>query len=335
MTESPLQKKTITGLVSTILPVYNRPELIVEAVGSVLSQTYRPIEVIVVDDGSTDSTGEVLERLCGRHGDEMRVLHQQNGGPGRARETGRLTASGEYIQYLDSDDLLWPKKFEQQVAGLESHPECAVSYGWTRCYRLGETPVDVAHKRTAERVPTMFPSFLQSRWWDTATPLYRREIVDKAGGWTDLRNEEDWEYDCRIAGLGIGLHYCEAFVSDTRNGTVDQLSVVGNAPSKLKDRARAHALILDHARRFGLDRRVPEFQHFARELFLLARQCGAAGLGEESRRLFELAKSASDSDRRNGWDFRIYGALSEVLGWRFSGLLASLADRLKGAGTRV
>ena len=77
-------------------------------------------------------------------------------------------------------------------------------------------PADVAWKRTGERISTMFPSFLQSRWWDTSTPLYRRAVTDLAGPWTELRNEEDWEYDCRIASKGGRLHYCDAFVSDTR-----------------------------------------------------------------------------------------------------------------------
>src|SRR6516162_4689392 len=105
----------------------------------------------------------------------------------------------EFIQYLDSDDLLLPKKFEFQVSGLRQCSDCAVSYGKTRFYAYGDRPTDQPWKRTGEQIPTMFPSFLQSRWWDTSTPLYVREVTDLAGPWTELRNEEDWEYDCRIA----------------------------------------------------------------------------------------------------------------------------------------
>ena len=99
----------VEGLVSTIIPVHNRPSLLREAVASVLAQTYRPIEIIIVDDGSTDETGREAEALAECHS-EVRAIHRENGGPGAARETGRLAARGEFIQYLDSDDLLLPEQ---------------------------------------------------------------------------------------------------------------------------------------------------------------------------------------------------------------------------------
>src|SRR5262249_52356400 len=106
------------GLVSTIIPVLNRPVLVVDAVASVVAHTYRPIEVIGGDDGSTDETPRVLDGLAARHPAEVRVLHQPRIGVGAAREAGRRQAAGEFIQYLDSDDVLDARKFELQVAGL-------------------------------------------------------------------------------------------------------------------------------------------------------------------------------------------------------------------------
>src|SRR6516165_3891996 len=230
----------VEGMVTTIIPVYNRPALLREAVASVLAQTYRPVEIIVVDDGSTDDTGSEAEALAEAH-PEVRAIHRENGGPGAARETGRLAASGEFIQYLDSDDLLLPIKFELQVAGLRQCGDCAVSYGKTRFYAYRDRPIDVAWKRTGERISTMFPSFLQSRWWGTSTPLYRRIVTDLAGPWTELRNEEDWEYDCRIARNGGRLHYCDVFVSEERYGSGDHLSGGGSFDrEKLRSRACAH-----------------------------------------------------------------------------------------------
>ena len=161
-----------------------------------------------------------------------------------------MVAKGEFIQYLDSDDLLLPRKFELQVGGLRAHPECDVAYGRTRFYGAGEESSNISWKRTGERIETMFPSFLQSRWWDTSTPLYRRKVIDHAGEWLTLRNEEDWEYDCRIASQDIRLHHCPEYVSDTRTHGGDMLSHGLNA-AKLHDRAEAHRLIFGHARRAG------------------------------------------------------------------------------------
>jgi glycosyltransferase involved in cell wall biosynthesis len=318
----------VKDLVSTIIPVHNRPALLREAVTSVLVQTYRPVEVIIVDDGSTDDTGREADALADAHS-EVRVIHRENGGPGAARETGRLAARGEFIQYLDSDDLLLPSKFMLQVAGLRQCSDCAVSYGKTRYYNNGERATDVAWKRTGERISAMFPSFLQSRWWGTSTPLYRRAVTDLAGPWTELTNEEDWEYDCRIARSGGRLHYCDVFVSDERAVSGHRLSAGSSTdPEKLRSRARAHGLILQHAYAAQISRETSEMQHFARELFLLARLCGAAGLREEARTLFELARQASCMERRRGIDFVLYSAGAWLLGWHTMGRLASRLDRL-------
>jgi hypothetical protein len=96
----------------------------------------------------------------------------------------------------------------------------------------------------------------------------------------------------------------------------------GNDPARLRDRARAHELIAGHARRAGVDPHSPEFQHFARELFHLGRQCGAAGLAAESERLVTLARGLSASR-----DVRLYTLAARTIGWRNAGRAASLLDR--------
>lgn len=308
-------------LVTTIIPVYNRAAMLREAVASVLAQTHRAIEVIIVDDGSTDDTPSVADSLASA---EVRVIHQTNAGPGVAREAGRLAARGDYVQYLDSDDLLDPRKFELQVSALEADRKCDVAYGWTRA-RFSDAP----WKRTGEKIETMFPSMLQSRWWDTSTPLYRHSVIDRAGPWSDLRREEDWEYDARIASFGVRLAYCEAWVSETRFHDENQLSGTRSATT-LRDQARAHELVLGHAQRAAISPQTAEMKHFARELFLLARQCGAAGLDDEARKLFELARDAS-GDERDRAQFRVYAALARTIGWTNSGRLSNLIDRVRGA----
>jgi glycosyltransferase involved in cell wall biosynthesis len=321
----------VPRLVTTILPVHNRPAMLAAAVESVLAQSYRPVEVLIVDDGSTDDTARVADRLAIDNPDLVRVFHTSNGGPGVAREVGRREARGEFIQYLDSDDVLLPGKFERQVESLRENPECGASYGMTRYVDETGRGGGRAWKRTGERIERMFPSFLAARWWGTSTPLYRRSVTDAAGPWTSLWNEEDWEYDCRVAVQGRRLAYVPHFVSEQRGHAADRLSRDGSRdPAKLRDRAAAHALILRHAESAGIGPEQEEMRHFARELFLLARQCGAAGLAHEARHLHGLARRASRGEGGR-LDLRIYGALAGILGWRLMGRLACARDRRRAA----
>jgi hypothetical protein len=117
------------------------------------------------------------------------------------------------------------------------------------------------------------------------------------------------------------------FVSAQRDHDGTRLSRAASSdPGKLKNRARAHGLILEHARRAGIGPRTPEMMHFARELFLLARQCGAAGLAEESRELARLSRAASRGGGR-WFDVWVYSRLARIVGWRRLGRLAGGLDR--------
>lgn len=316
-------------LVSTIIPVFNRPAQLREAVGSVLAQDWRPIEIIVVDDGSTDDTTQVAQSLADANPETVRVLRQANAGPGAARERGRLAARGEFIQYLDSDDVLLPGKFRSQVQALRTRPECDVAYGITR-YRDASGKVVKPWKSHFGVRQTMFPSFLLERWWETATPLYRSTACERAGPWTDLRLEEDWEYDCRVALAGGRLAWCNAEVCEHRDHAGRRLSRGSvREAARQAQRARSHALIYAHARRAGIGSDTPEMQQFARSLFLLARQCGAAGLPQESHELFRLAREASGAKRARGFDFRAYSALAGVFGWAALGRASQWLDGLR------
>lgn len=102
-------------LVSVVIPTFNRAATIVRAVESVLQQTYRPLELIVVDDGSTDETSEVLKR----YGDAIVYVPQDNAGPAAARNRGIRQSQGDLIAFLDSDDVWLATKLERQVAVLE------------------------------------------------------------------------------------------------------------------------------------------------------------------------------------------------------------------------
>ena len=288
------------------------------------------LEIIIVDDESTDDTPDCIRELVAAHPEIIRTARQKNSGPGIARETGRQMAQGEFIQYLDSDDILLPQKFEKQVAVLRSHPDAGVAYCWTQYRKIGEPPFPEPWKRSGIVVETMFPTFLDDRWWDTPTPLYRRSVCDAAGPWSELRLEEDWEYDCRIAALGTWLVHCSEFLVEVRDHGGERLCR-GYAldPSRMKMRARSHELILQHAQRAGINPSDPHMQRFSRKLFLLSRQCGAAGLSQESKKLFALAKVACGTVRARRLDFRVYSIVANVLGWVKAGQLGVATDETR------
>jgi len=312
------------GLVSTIIPVFNRPDMIIECVTSVLAQTHRPIEIIIIDDGSTDNTPEVLVMLIDEH-PEVRVFTQQNQGPGVARETGRINARGEFIQYLDSDDLLLPDKFALQVAALKRAPECDVAYGKTE-RRLSSAPNrGRAWKKTGESHAAMFPLFLRSRWWGTSTPLYRRSCSDKVGPWLDTFNEEDWEYDCRVASRGGRLSYVDQFVSIQREHNQHLSSGGAVEPKKLQHRCLAQAKIFRHAKRYmelsdrPSDIEKEDWDFYSKAAFLLARQCALQGLTTEARAMMRLSIEAIE---RKTKQHRVFLVAVKWMGWRKAAQLA-------------
>jgi glycosyltransferase involved in cell wall biosynthesis len=122
-----------TPSVSVIIPTYNRFHMLCEAIDSVLAQTDSDYELIVVDDGSTDKTGTIQELYKGK----LHYIYQENSGASAARNRGAVEARGEWIAFLDSDDLWQPEKLETQRAAMEGAPELKVSYTNEIWYRRG------------------------------------------------------------------------------------------------------------------------------------------------------------------------------------------------------
>lgn len=313
-------------LVSTVIPVYNRAAMLREAVASVLDQTWRPIEIVIVDDGSTDDTVLVAQELAASHPDIVRVLSQPNAGPGVARETGLETSRGEFIQFLDSDDLLLPQKFELQVRGLSEDPEAGISYGKTYA-RTNGIRLPAPSQLSGERHREIFPALLRGRLWETSTPLYRRDALTAIGAWSDRRQLEDWEFDCRAGAVGIKLHYCEQFLAEYINHDEPRLCDLWTTDVQaMRDRVTAYIEVLGHAKRAGVKRDAPEMKQFVRSLFWMARNAASYGLPQEGRQLFEIARSEA---LRPGLDYRLYGLASHLLGWKRASRVAEALQRLR------
>jgi glycosyltransferase involved in cell wall biosynthesis len=313
----------IANLVSTIIPVYNRPQMLREAVESVLAQTYRPIEIVISDDGSTDGAGQVADELAAAHPGIIRAVHNPNRGAGPAREAGRQQARGEFIQHLDSDDLLLPRKFEVQVQALRDHPECGAAYGYIRLVNADGTILNKPYKGSGEAIPYLFPRLLVERWWNTDCPIYRRSVCDAVGPWTDLRYSQDWEYDARVGALKTQLAHIPEYVCVQRQHGGPRQTGHGKWLEPC-DRVRFFTLLLQYARRAGVAADSPEMAFFSRWVFLNARQCAAAGDPAAAQAVYE---TACETAPRLGAKLAVIGCASRLLGWRITGTLCEFHDR--------
>jgi len=315
----------VFDMVSTIIPVYNRAKMLQQAVQSVLDQTYRPIEIIIVDDGSTDDTAAEADQLARQHPNEIRALHIKNNGAGLAREAGRQVARGEFIQYLDSDDLLLPEKFAVQVAALRAQPDCGIAYGYTRLIDAEGNILRAPYKWTDRKFDMLFPTLLIDRWWNTHTPLFRRYVCDAVGAWSDMRMSEDWEYEARVAALKVQLVHCPQCLSDTRQHNNERITGDEDPLAHCRDMTRLVSTLYDCAMRAQVDPVCDEMKHFSRWAFLEARRAGAAGFRSEAKICYDISmKSAGEKPDKK---LKIYGAIVKLIGWNLSGRISLALDR--------
>lgn len=317
----------MTQIVSVVIPVFNRPHEIKEAVMSVLLQTYTHIEIIIVDDGSTDETSEVLVDLQQRWPKTIIIIQQANKGPGKAREIGTKQAIGEFIQYLDSDDLLLQNKFDEQVKALQQNPEAMICYGisYQADYSFFPPLFHGPLRSTGISRARLFPELLNERWWTTSCPLYRKKLVSTIRPWPDWINEEDWGFDAKAGSKQVYLIWVASNVSVRRiNMSREHLSSGGTTNTvKLKDRVEAKHHLYQCALAAGVLHSDIQMKIFSRECFLIARQCAQIDLDQESKRMYFLSIDSATRTRRFGIDLMLFGLLGQLLGWSRVGRIAS------------
>ena len=200
-----MKKKYSSEFVSVIVPTYNRAHLIVSTLDSVFQQTYRPIEVIVADDGSGDGTVDVVQNWADKKraidtAFSVRYLRQDNAGPSAARNLGLRECSGEFIQFLDADDIIHQNKLAMQVSAIRQKNVdfCVCNYQpFTDTLSTLEPVVDFqSRSHSISDFPAQYPM-------DTPAPLYRRELILTNGPWDScLQAGEDFEYNFRMIARG-------------------------------------------------------------------------------------------------------------------------------------
>jgi glycosyltransferase involved in cell wall biosynthesis/peptidoglycan/xylan/chitin deacetylase (PgdA/CDA1 family) len=271
-----------SGLVSVIVPVKDRLPLLQECVASVLAQTWAPLELILVDDGSSEDTASYCAELAAAHPAVRSLRLEGTGRPGLVREAGRQIARGEFIHYLDSDDLLRPRKLEVHVRALRANPDCDVAYAGARRYLRGERGREAPCERTGEALADLLPEFVAQRYWLTSVPLYTRRICDRIGPWSDLGAWEDLEYDMRLAALGARAVHCPGLLTDIRDHEFPRLSPADQDqdPGYVALEPPAFREIYRHARRGGVAPDDPCLGRFLERVQATRERCLGFGLDE-------------------------------------------------------
>ena len=209
---------------SILIPVYNSEKYVSEAIESALSQTYNNIEIIIVDDGSTDRSWEIIESYRERYPALIKTCVQENKGACRARNKAFELSSGNYIQYLDADDLLASNKIEQQIKLINERDDVVATCSFNK---FKSDPVDslirkqLIDKKYENATDWLIDAWLGGGVGQTSIWLTPRNIVDQTGKWDEtLKVNQDGDYFCRVLLNTNEIIYCpttQIYYRDTPN----------------------------------------------------------------------------------------------------------------------
>lgn len=187
--------------VSVIVPAYNAAQTIPAALRSALTQDLAPHEVIVVDDGSKDGTAD----LVARDFPDVRLVRQENAGPSAARNAAAALAEGEWLAFLDADDLWLPQKLQLQAQALAGAPDVGMcSTSWVR--DMSQAPQRISTGSIPTRRIT-WGEILRLNRFQTSTALVRRDLWTRVGGFRpEIDGTEDWDFWMRVAQYTDDLH---------------------------------------------------------------------------------------------------------------------------------
>ena len=196
-------------LLSVILPVYNRELSLKNAAAAVLNQSYEPIELIIVDDGSTDGTAE----LCGRFSEQhtnVTALRKENGGPSSARNLGIKAAKGEYIAFMDSDDGLDPHMYERLIRSIEESGADIALCGFDSTEKSEQSSADGAFTDKKEDMLELLTDIRRGFGWGVWNKVYKRELLFGLEFDESLRINEDLDFNIRAFLKASAISYTEA-----------------------------------------------------------------------------------------------------------------------------
>lgn len=186
-------------LISIIIPAYNAGNFLAETIESVIAQTYSNWELIIIDDGSVDETASVVNGYTNKD-ERIKYFFQTNQKMASARNAGIKRAKGEYIAFLDADNLFLPDKLSKHIDFMGSHPECDVSYGKIN-YFYGSNKAILYKNEQPEFSGDIFEKVLPQNFINVLAVMVKKELFDKFGAF-----QEGW-YACDEHYVWINLSY--------------------------------------------------------------------------------------------------------------------------------
>jgi len=312
-----MQFSNLNESVSVVMPGYNVGPYIEASLASVYAQTHKPREVICVNDGSTDDTLAVLNRLQTIYPDII-VIDQPNGGGCSARNAGLNAASGKWIQFLDGDDILHPQKLGSQLSLACSEPDVNVVIG---SYQEVDADLKYIRTMTESACPDVFIAIMLSRAGRTSSHLYRRSAVVQSGGWnTSRKSSQEYDLLFRVARLGGIAKFDQNAYTQLR----------------LRDGSITHTNVAANVRRI-LDLRINIFEALSNETYPFQ--------DELKQALFETIRLAYSYDRDYALEIlniylpksftpnrnRSYALAYSIFGIDGAERLSKLGQRLRGA----
>lgn len=212
-------------MVSVVIPTHNRCDLITRAISSVIKQTYKDLEILVVSDGSTDDTKDVVKRLAAEDERIKLIEYHPSKGGNVARNTGIEMASGEYVAFLDDDDEWLPEKLEKQLAVMEADSDIGLVYTGTRIIYVNEKVTYSFNPKAKGDLSKEI--LLDNSIGTTSTVMARKDILIKAGLFdTELRALQDfdlWIRLCQMCKVGM---VCEEMINYYNYVGTNQISAL-------------------------------------------------------------------------------------------------------------
>ncbi len=185
-------------IISVIIPVYNSEKFIKETIESVLNQTYKDFEIIIIDDGSSDNSLKCVESFM--KGTDIKVMKQNNSGPSSARNLGIKSALGKYRAFLDSDDIMMPDRLELQVRALEEDRNIGLVYTDLMTFNESGIVYNSKKRYITPHSGSVLNRLLVENFITTSTVMVRKECLDNVGYFDEkLKHSEDYKMWLKIA----------------------------------------------------------------------------------------------------------------------------------------